>query len=95
MAFDTLEYATGFSSEQCPEGIVAVKGNSLHIVSVDNLGNMFEYCGSPLKYTPRKMIYEPNSAKYIIIETDHNTFTSKELKEVKESMAQVLKCGNF
>jgi len=29
LSYDTLEYASGFASEQCPEGIVAISTNTL------------------------------------------------------------------
>ena len=29
LSYETLEYASSFSSEQCPEGIVAISGNTL------------------------------------------------------------------
>ena len=29
LSYDTLEYAAGFSSEQCPEGVVAISTNTL------------------------------------------------------------------
>jgi hypothetical protein len=29
LSYETLEYAAGFSSEQCPEGIVAISTNTL------------------------------------------------------------------
>ena len=41
MSYEALEYASNFSSEMYPEGIVAVADNTLRIVTVDNLGAMF------------------------------------------------------
>ena len=29
LSYESLEYASGFSSEQCPEGIVAISANTL------------------------------------------------------------------
>ncbi len=29
LSYETLEYASGFASEQCPEGIVAISSNTL------------------------------------------------------------------
>ena len=29
LSYETLEYASGFASEQCPEGIVAISTNTL------------------------------------------------------------------
>lgn len=36
-----LEYASGFSSEQCPEGIVAISTNTLRILALEKLGAIF------------------------------------------------------
>jgi hypothetical protein len=38
LSYETLEYAAGFSSEQCPEGIVAISTNTLRYL----------FCDSPL-----------------------------------------------
>ena len=38
--FDPLEYAATFSSEQCPEGICAISGNLLRIISCERLGEV-------------------------------------------------------
>lgn len=32
LSYETLEYASGFASEQCPEGIVAISTNTLRSV---------------------------------------------------------------
>lgn len=32
LSYETLEYASSFSSEQCPEGIVAISANTLRWV---------------------------------------------------------------
>jgi splicing factor 3B subunit 3 len=29
LSYESLEHASGFASEQCPEGIVAIAGNTL------------------------------------------------------------------
>ena len=39
----------------CSIGIVAVAGNTLRIITVDNLGALFNQVVFPLRYTPRKM----------------------------------------
>ena len=52
--YDTLEYACGFSSEQCPEGVVAISTNTLRILALEKLGAVFNQVTMPIKYTPRK-----------------------------------------
>jgi hypothetical protein len=41
LSYDSLEYASGFSSEQCPEGIVAISANTLRILALEKLGAVF------------------------------------------------------
>lgn len=82
LSYDTLEYASNFSSELCPEGIVAIAGSNLRIATVDNLGAMFNQTIHPLRYTPRKMCKVPGSNNLIVIETDHNEYTEAEKEEL-------------
>ena len=62
----------------CPEGIVAVAGNTLRIVTVDNLGAMFNQTTFPLRYTPRKMCRIPNTRQIVIVETDQHEYNEAE-----------------
>ena len=55
LSYDVLEFASGFSSEQCPEGIVAIASNTLRILSLEKLGVIFNQVATPLQYTPRKL----------------------------------------
>ena len=41
LSYELLEYASGFSSEQCPEGIVAIAANTLRILALEKLGAVF------------------------------------------------------
>ena len=54
LSYETLEYASGFASEQCPEGIVAISVNTLRILALEKLGAVFNQEIRQLKYTPRK-----------------------------------------
>ena len=78
VSYEALEYASNFSSEMCPEGIVAVAGNTLRIVTVDNLGAMFNQTTFPLRYTPRKMCRIPNTRQIVIVETDQHEYNEAE-----------------
>lgn len=78
ISYDSLEYASNFASEPCPEGIVAIAGNTLRIITVNDLGAMFNQTSIPLRYTPRKMCRIPGSSQLVVIETDHNEFNEAE-----------------
>lgn len=89
LSYETLEYASGFSSEQCPEGIVAISANTLRILALEKLGAVFNQISTPLEYTPRKFVIHPETGYLIIIETDHNAYTEKIKQQRKQQMAEV------
>lgn len=86
LSYETLEYASNFISEVCSEGIVAIASNTLRIITVDNLGAMFNQTVHPLKYTPRKLCRLPNTNYLAIIETDHNEYSELEKEEINRSL---------
>ena len=89
VSYEALEYASNFSSEMCPEGIVAVAGNTLRIVTVDNLGAMFNQTTFPLRYTPRKMCRIPNTRQVVIVETDQHEYNEAERAALAASSSSV------
>ncbi|VDQ02766.1 unnamed protein product [Trichobilharzia regenti] len=90
LSYEALEYASGFSSEQCPEGIVAICNNSLRIMALEKLGAVFNQISYPLQYTPRKSVFHPDSNIAYIIETDHNSYTDDVKNTHKRQMAEVV-----
>lgn len=88
LSYETLEYASGFASEQCPEGIVAISTNTLRILALEKLGAVFNQVSYPLQYTPRKFVIHHESNNLIIVETDHNTYTESTKMERKQQMAE-------
>lgn len=88
LSYETLEYASGFSSEQCPEGIVAISSNTLRILALEKLGAVFNQVSTPLEYTPRRFVIQPETGYLIIIETDHNAYTEKTKIQRKQQMAE-------
>ncbi|VDP84976.1 unnamed protein product [Echinostoma caproni] len=88
LSYEALEYASGFSSEQCPEGIVAICDNSLRIMALEKLGAVFNQTSYPLQYTPRKMTFHPESNLAYIIETDHNSYTDEVKAARKRQMSE-------
>ncbi|XP_037094869.1 splicing factor 3B subunit 3-like [Pollicipes pollicipes] len=71
LSYQSLEFASGFASEQCPEGIVAISTNTLRILALEKLGAVFNQMSYPLEYTPRKFAIHQDSGHLVIIETDH------------------------
>ncbi|KAJ1565911.1 Splicing factor 3B subunit 3, partial [Nowakowskiella sp. JEL0078] len=74
LSYHALEYGSSFCSEQCPEGFVAVIGNTLRIFMVEKLSTLFNQTIVPLKYTPRRFTLHPETKNFIIIESDNNTW---------------------
>ena len=88
LSYDVLEFASGFSSEQCPEGIVAIASNTLRILSLEKLGVVFNQVSTPLQLTPRRLTVHPPSHTLVLIETDHNAFTEAYKSHRKQAMAE-------
>ena len=88
LSYDLLDFVSGFSSEQCPEGIVAIASNTLRILSLEKLGVIFNQVATPLQYTPRKLEIHPPTGNLLIIETDHNAFTEATKAHRKQQMAE-------
>ena len=91
LSYEALEHVSDFSSEACPSGIVAIVGSTLRIVSIDNLGIMYNQSTVPLRYTPRKMCRLPTTTDLVIIESDHNEFNVAE----KESLVGQFDVNEF
>ncbi|KAI5623964.1 splicing factor 3B subunit 3, partial [Silurus asotus] len=88
LSYETLEYASGFASEQCPEGIVAISTNTLRILALEKLGAVFNQVAFPLQYTPRRFVIHPETNNLVLIETDHNAYTEATKAQRKQQMAE-------
>lgn len=78
LSYESLDYASGFASEYITEGLVAVTGSSLRIITIQNFGNMFNQTEVPLRYTPRQMVQVPGCSRLVLIESDHNEYNETE-----------------
>lgn len=67
-----LDYCSRFASEQCPEGFVAITGDTLRIIALEHLSaQLFNQQEVPLKYTPRRLIVHPTTGLVVTLESDH------------------------
>ncbi|KAI8608941.1 CPSF A subunit region-domain-containing protein [Chytriomyces sp. MP71] len=90
LCYEMLEYGCSFNSDQCPEGIVAIAGNSLRILLVERLSNTFNQSIIPLKFTPRRFAHHPPTNTFVVIESDHMTLCpSEKEKLLKEKMNEM------
>lgn len=76
----------GFSSEQCPEGFVAVVRNTLRILSVDNVGEAFNQSISRLRYTPRRLLIHPDYKTLIVAESDYQAVPIADNPELQKRL---------
>jgi splicing factor 3B subunit 3 len=90
-----LDFASCFSSDQCGEGIVAIVGDTMRIFYVERLGELFNQTNIPLRYTPRKMVYHPETNNLIIIESDHNSYSKREKETIKQEIANTTKDSEY
>eukprot|EP00158_Paraphelidium_tribonemae_P008248 Partr_v1_DN28525_c1_g1_i1_m73348 putative Splicing factor 3b subunit len=79
MSYDMLEYGASFMSEQCPEGILAIAENTMRILTLDNVEQLFHTVSIPLQHTPRCFVYETSHGKFVIIEGDHRSSSSQKI----------------
>lgn len=91
LSYESLDYASGFSSEQCAEGIVAISTNTLRILALEKLGAVFNQISFPLEYTPKRFAVHYDTCRLIVGETDHNAFTEATKGERKDQMATEMK----
>ena len=54
VSYEALDHASGFASEQCPEGFCAVARNTLRILTVERLGETFNQQARPNPPTPTR-----------------------------------------
>lgn len=87
LSYKSLEFAAGFCSDQCAEGIVAIAENTLRIIAVEKLGASFNQLSFPLKYTPRKMVVHPTAGTIMVIESDHASYTDHTKDQKRNEMA--------
>eukprot|EP01101_Sappina_pedata_P009043 TRINITY_DN5147_c0_g1_i1.p1 TRINITY_DN5147_c0_g1~~TRINITY_DN5147_c0_g1_i1.p1 ORF type:complete len:1219 (+),score=480.96 TRINITY_DN5147_c0_g1_i1:47-3703(+) len=84
VSYVPLEFSSSFSSEQCPDGIVAISDTTLRVISFDRLGEKFNQKQYPLRYTPRSFVLHSQSGHMVIAESDHNAPSVDSVMKVDE-----------
>ncbi|KAH8927209.1 hypothetical protein BT69DRAFT_1294288 [Atractiella rhizophila] len=82
LIYDVLDHAAGFTAEVCPEGFIAVAGNSLRMFTLPKLGTTVQQSFHPLTYTPRQLLPDTSKNLLYIAESDHRC-VSEELAKKK------------
>eukprot|EP01012_Entosiphon_sulcatum_P002881 TRINITY_DN10726_c1_g3_i1.p2 TRINITY_DN10726_c1_g3~~TRINITY_DN10726_c1_g3_i1.p2 ORF type:complete len:1220 (-),score=308.30 TRINITY_DN10726_c1_g3_i1:801-4439(-) len=84
---DAFEWAAPFSSEPCPEGLVAISANQVRILAFERISDStFHQTTVPLKCTPRKVYRHPTAEYLILLETDHRMHTSQEKEDIRREL---------
>ncbi|KAF2104355.1 pre-mRNA-splicing factor rse1 [Rhizodiscina lignyota] len=68
-----LEWGWNLRMSAIPEGIVAITGDSLRILTVESLTSNLLHESIPLTYTPRHFVKHPHLPLFYVIEADNNT----------------------
>lgn len=71
VSYEPLEFASAFSSEQCPEGIVAVSKSTLRVLAIDRMGEAFNKTSIALRYTPRSLALMEESKLIAVTQAEH------------------------
>lgn len=67
---DPFDHATTLTSPEIREGIVAICGNALKILSLDRIGDLYSQVSLPVEASPRKFVIHPESGRAVVILTD-------------------------
>ncbi|GAB5371141.1 hypothetical protein AAMO2058_001554100 [Amorphochlora amoebiformis] len=86
LSYEPLIDVSPFSSEHCPEGIVAITNGSLRIVTLEKLGDLFNTTTLSLRYTPRRMAIHPANNHIVVVESENKTFSLPEKVEMEKQL---------
>lgn len=70
LTHEPFDHATSFDSPLVPEGVVAITGNKLKILSFEKLGDVYNQEITPLEASPRQFVIHPTSGNIVVMMTD-------------------------
>lgn len=70
ISFEAFEFASSFSSPQVSEGIVAISGSTLRVLTIEGLGDIYNQRKHNLEATPRRFVVHPQSGNVVVMMTD-------------------------
>jgi len=70
LSCEPFEYAASFTSPQVREGLVAISGNTLRVLSLDRLGDVYNHQSHSVEASPRKFVTHPESGNIVVMMTD-------------------------
>lgn len=81
ISYTKLDYCYNFHSEHCPEGIVAISDETLRIFTINRIDDDFNQTILPLTFTPRRLLVNPQTNNLIILQTEPNSYSYKQVVE--------------
>lgn len=88
LSYEALEHVSSFSSTQCFEGIVGIKGKELRIIQIERLGEVFTQKLLQTRYTPTKLQVNPTTKQIVMIEKEFNCFTLSERQALRSKISE-------
>lgn len=70
LSSDPFDFAVSFSSPQVQEGIVAISENTLRVLCLERLGDVYNQQIHHLEASPRKFVVHPESGNIVVMMTD-------------------------
>lgn len=89
LIYDTLEHASSFSAELCPDGLIGITGNTLRIFNLPKLGLKLKQDIIPLSYTPRRFAPHPHLPVMYVVESDHRAYGQAAIDRVVSEKVSV------
>lgn len=81
LSSEPFDYAASFNSSQIPGGIISITRNTLRILSVEKLGDVYNQNLIGLDGTPRKFAIHPDSGNLIVMLTDRLPLLIDEMRD--------------
>lgn len=70
LSYEPFDYASSFSSPQVPEGVVAITGSTLRLLSLDRLGDVYNQQIHAFPASVRRFVVHEPSGNVVVMTTD-------------------------
>lgn len=70
LSYEPFDHAAGFNSPLVSEGIVAITGSTLRVLSLDKLGDVYNQQLNHLEGSPRRFVVHPESGNVVVMMND-------------------------
>lgn len=70
LSYEAFDFAASFTSPQIQEGVVAITGNKLRVLSLERLGDLYSQQSYKLEASPRRFVTHPGGGSVVVMMTD-------------------------